>query len=105
MILRTLPSLKVVVKVILVLERTRLTQLLAHRNKAVLEYLRSAGFTKTVETFQEEALVDPDPKSAGLLEKKWTSVLRLQKKVPSSTPINLSRLLLFLLRPPPARPA
>jgi hypothetical protein len=34
-----------------------------------------------VETFQEEALVDPDPKSAGLLEKKWTSVLRLQKKV------------------------
>jgi len=50
-------------------------------NKAVLEYLRSAGFTKTVETFQEEALVDPDPKSAGLLEKKWTSVLRLQKKI------------------------
>lgn len=51
----------------------------------MLEYLRSAGFTKAVEAFQEESAVEPDPKSAGLLEKKWTSVLRLQKKVQTRT--------------------
>jgi hypothetical protein len=46
-----------------------------------LEYLQSAGFIETFNSFKKEANVEPDPKKAGLLEKKWASVIRLQKKV------------------------
>eukprot|EP01087_Luapelamoeba_hula_P019994 TRINITY_DN671_c6_g1_i1.p1 TRINITY_DN671_c6_g1~~TRINITY_DN671_c6_g1_i1.p1 ORF type:complete len:429 (+),score=63.12 TRINITY_DN671_c6_g1_i1:295-1581(+) len=50
-------------------------------HQALLEYLKGSGFTKTYEALLEESHVDPDPKSDGLLEKKWTSVIRLQKKI------------------------
>lgn len=54
-------------------------------NNAIVEYLHSNGFDKTCEMFREEANVAKDIavdiKYVGLLEKKWTSVVRLQKKV------------------------
>lgn len=61
---------------------------LSHRqreelNKAVADYLRSNGYMNSLAEFQKEADM-PDEienKYSGLLEKKWTSVIRLQKKV------------------------
>ncbi|CAH7674334.1 WD40-repeat-containing domain protein [Phakopsora pachyrhizi] len=57
-------------------------------HKAILDFLSSSGFNSTYETFRNELPqsqqdFQPDPKSkwAGLLEKKWTSVIRLQKKI------------------------
>jgi len=51
-------------------------------NKAILDYLKSEGLNASAEIFQKETEIeDLDPKKAGLLEKKWTSVIRLQKKV------------------------
>lgn len=52
-------------------------------NKAVADYLASNGFVKTLAEFQKEADMpgEIENKFAGLLEKKWTSVIRLQKKV------------------------
>ena len=52
----------------------------------MLEYLHTNNFTSVYNALKEEASVSeytPDPKTkyAGLLEKKWTSVIRLQKKV------------------------
>ena len=55
------------------------------RHKSILEYLHTQNFTEAFNALQAEANVDytPDPKSkySQLLEKKWTSVIRLQKKV------------------------
>ena len=55
----------------------------------MLEYLHSNNFIGAYNALKEDSGVEytPDPKAkyAGLLEKKWTSVIRLQKKV-SSTP-------------------
>lgn len=52
-------------------------------NHAIVEYLSSSGFNKACEMFKEEAKIPDqiDGKYSGLLEKKWTSVIRLQKKV------------------------
>eukprot|EP01117_Protostelium_nocturnum_P020668 TRINITY_DN9411_c0_g1_i1.p1 TRINITY_DN9411_c0_g1~~TRINITY_DN9411_c0_g1_i1.p1 ORF type:complete len:407 (-),score=78.71 TRINITY_DN9411_c0_g1_i1:28-1248(-) len=51
-------------------------------NKAVLDYLKTNGLNSSAEAFQKETEIeDLDPKKTGLLEKKWTSVIRLQKKV------------------------
>lgn len=54
-------------------------------HKAILDYLSSSGFKEAFNAFKNETGDDfvPDPKQkyAGLLEKKWTSVIRLQKKV------------------------
>ncbi|CEI94844.1 Putative Nuclear distribution protein PAC1 [Rhizopus microsporus] len=55
-------------------------------HKAILDYLNSSGFTESFmtlksETHNEDFVPDPKQKYAGLLEKKWTSVIRLQKKV------------------------
>nr|CAB3264628.1 lissencephaly-1 homolog [Phallusia mammillata] len=52
-------------------------------NSAILEYLKSNGYTKSLEAFREEADVteQTDKKYEGLMEKKWTSVVRLQRKV------------------------
>ncbi|PAV23822.1 dynein regulator [Pyrrhoderma noxium] len=54
-------------------------------HKSILEYLHSQNFTEAYIAFKEETNTDytPDPKSkyAQLLEKKWTSVIRLQKKI------------------------
>ena len=51
----------------------------------MLEYLHTNNFTSAYNALKEEDSVEytPDPKAkyAGLLEKKWTSVIRLQKKV------------------------
>lgn len=53
------------------------------RNKAILDYLKSSNLPQTTEIFQKETgeIEELDPKKTGLLEKKWTSVIRLQKKV------------------------
>uniref|UniRef100_A0AAZ3SCN0 Lissencephaly-1 homolog n=1 Tax=Oncorhynchus tshawytscha TaxID=74940 RepID=A0AAZ3SCN0_ONCTS len=54
-------------------------------NRAIGDYLRSNGYEEAYSTFKKEAELDMneelDKKYAGLLEKKWTSVIRLQKKV------------------------
>ncbi|KAH9857429.1 nuclear distribution protein PAC1 [Lenzites betulinus] len=55
-------------------------------HQAMLDYLHSAGFTKTFEQFKEEAaqsdyVPDTASRTSGLLVKKWTSVIRLQKKI------------------------
>jgi platelet-activating factor acetylhydrolase IB subunit alpha len=53
-------------------------------HSAILDYLVSEGgsFEKTAQAFREECgISEPDEKSKGLLEKKWTSVVRLQKRV------------------------
>lgn len=52
-------------------------------NNAIFEYLSSNGFNQSCEIFRQEAKMPEqiDNKYAGLLEKKWTSVIRLQKKV------------------------
>lgn len=52
----------------------------------MLDYLNTNGFQATYQTFKTEAAqpdFQPDSKAkhSGLLEKKWTSVIRLQKKV------------------------
>lgn len=52
---------------------------------AILEYLRDAGpgFTRAAEAFELDAGLTGEgvPRATGLLERKWTSVVRLQKKV------------------------
>ncbi|KAG6335028.1 hypothetical protein ID866_4054 [Astraeus odoratus] len=54
-------------------------------HKSMLEYLHTNNFISAYNALKEEASVEytPDPKAkyAGLLEKKWTSVIRLQKKI------------------------
>jgi platelet-activating factor acetylhydrolase IB subunit alpha len=82
---------------------------LYNSHKSILDYLRVNGLTEAFETLKVEAgqvrnttpstvsssiplmpwlhyiqadfAPDPKAKWAGLLEKKWTSVIRLQKKV------------------------
>lgn len=53
------------------------------RNRAVVDYLLSSGYVDSLEAFKREADIsgDIDKKYTGLLEKKWTSVVRLQKRV------------------------
>lgn len=55
-------------------------------NKAILDYLNSNGYQESSSTFMKEAFSESssnevEKKYNGLLEKKWTSVIRLQKKV------------------------
>uniref|UniRef100_A0A6M2DDV9 Lissencephaly-1 homolog n=1 Tax=Xenopsylla cheopis TaxID=163159 RepID=A0A6M2DDV9_XENCH len=54
-------------------------------NKAIADYLSSNGFSEALEAFKKEAGMplnnDIERKFVGILEKKWTSVIRLQKKV------------------------
>lgn len=57
-----------------------------NRNKSILSYFDASGFHETLKAFKIEACQpdyenDPKAKTTGLLEKKWTSVVRLQKKV------------------------
>lgn len=61
-------------------------QLFFYRHKAILDYLNASGFSESFDTLKNETHItdfvpDPKQKYAGLLEKKWTSVIRLQKKV------------------------
>ncbi|CAB4067568.1 PAFAH1B1 [Lepeophtheirus salmonis] len=52
-------------------------------NKAIADYMLSNGYNETLEYFKREtdSPGEIDKKFHGLLEKKWTSVIRLQKKV------------------------
>ncbi|KAL8604627.1 hypothetical protein ACOMHN_013407 [Nucella lapillus] len=52
-------------------------------NKAIADYLSANGFHTALEHFQKEASMsgEIEKKYSGLLEKKWTSVIRLQKRV------------------------
>ncbi|KAL7064802.1 hypothetical protein AAHC03_05576 [Spirometra sp. Aus1] len=52
-------------------------------NRAIADYLSSNGYEQALVEFKKEAGLDTpiDTKFSGLLEKKWTSVIRLQKKV------------------------
>lgn len=56
----------------------------------MLSYLLQAGMQDSYEALSRDANItdfdstDPKAKSVGLLEKKWTSVIRLQKKVSDS---------------------
>jgi len=54
-------------------------------HRSILEYLHSNGFAESFKSLTSETGINhtPDPKSKynGLLEKKWTSVIRLQKKI------------------------
>ena len=53
-------------------------------NESILDYLLSEGasLSRTAAVFKEEAKLDTTTCSGkALLEKKWTSVVRLQKKV------------------------
>ena len=55
-------------------------------NQAVLEYLIKHNYSKAAEAFQEEAAIqspaadDGGPKRKDLLEKKWTSIVKLTKQ-------------------------
>lgn len=52
-------------------------------NKAIADYMQSNGYNEALEAFKKETDMpgEIDKKYSGLLEKKWTSVIRLQKKV------------------------
>ena len=56
-----------------------------YRNISILEYLHAQNMPSTYAAMREELQSDyePNPKSkfSNLLEKKWISVIRLQKKV------------------------
>ncbi|KAK7506109.1 hypothetical protein BaRGS_00002831 [Batillaria attramentaria] len=56
---------------------------ISDRNKAIADYLSVNGFHNALEHFQKEAAMqgEIEKKYNGLLEKKWTSVIRLQKRV------------------------
>ena len=61
-------------------------------HKSILDYLYNSGLSASYDALRSETHhddFDPDPKSkhAGLLEKKWTSVIRLQKKVSTTLSI------------------
>lgn len=47
----------------------------------MLDYLMSHGYTESYEAFRKEANVLEDVKQKGLLEKKWTSIVRMHRKV------------------------
>lgn len=61
------------------------THILSNSHKSILDYFHAQGLTESYQALLKESKVDfvPEPKTkySGLLEKKWTSVIRLQKKV------------------------
>ena len=62
-----------------------LSQLNSTSNYAILDYLYCNGHEKTFKSMEEELNLtyvnDGKQKYSGILEKKWLSVIRLQKKV------------------------
>lgn len=52
-------------------------------NQAIADYLGANNYSDALESFRKEAdlSTEIERKFGGLLEKKWTSVIRLQKKV------------------------
>lgn len=61
----------------------RLIYFFLSRNKAIADYLSSNGYMEALQAFKRDADMpgEVEHKYGGLLEKKWTSVIRLQKKV------------------------
>lgn len=58
----------------------------SHRHKSMLEYFQRNGLSECFEALKREAnqdgfVVDQKARYVGLLEKKWTGVVRLQKRV------------------------
>ena len=64
-----------------------LARLSAIRHKSIIAYLSSINASRSCEALREELQVDNSfddalcRKYEGLLEKKWTGIARLQKKV------------------------
>jgi platelet-activating factor acetylhydrolase IB subunit alpha len=56
---------------------------LKHRRLSILDYLASSGLKETYNTFIEETKIPtrPTEKHRGSLEKRWTSIIRLQKRI------------------------
>lgn len=52
-------------------------------NRAILGYLQEQGYSEALEALKREAAVQEaiDEKFHQLLEKKWTAIVRLQKKI------------------------
>ena len=51
-------------------------------HKAILEYLRNNGFEKTFAQFKDETKIpESEVPTDSILEKKWVSIIRLQKKI------------------------
>lgn len=54
-------------------------------NRAIADYLSTNNYKETFDTFLKETNLPPDlgadKKNSGVLEKKWTTVVRLQKKI------------------------
>jgi platelet-activating factor acetylhydrolase IB subunit alpha len=50
---------------------------------SILDYLSQNGLSKTYNSFIEETNIAsrPEAKHEGILEKKWTSIIRLQKRI------------------------
>ena len=68
------------------------------------DYLQSNGYHDTLDAFKRETDMpgEVDKKFAGLLEKKWTSVVRLQRKVRQNLKfgtVNHNRQILKSLKP------
>lgn len=59
----------------------------SHRHKSIIAYLTSQNLSNSAAALREELSIGDNfdaatsKKYEGLLEKKWTSVVRLQKKV------------------------
>ena len=56
------------------------------RHKSIMEYFHAQGFSDSLATFKREVVSEYEPgepksKYVNLIEKKWVSVIRLQKKV------------------------
>jgi hypothetical protein len=69
------------------------------RHQAILEYFLSEGgtFAKTALAMREEAgLQDFADSGKGLLEKKWTSIVRLQKKVIMSISFSVAAIIMHI---------
>lgn len=64
-------------------------------HKSIIAYLTSVNLTATATTLRQELDIGDtfddatSKKYEGLLEKKWTSVVRLQKKVFSEPPLSV----------------
>ncbi|KAJ1947990.1 Lissencephaly-1, partial [Linderina pennispora] len=54
--------------------------------KAILDFMHTQGYTESLAVFAKETgnegfVADPKDRHHNLLPKKWTSVIRLQKKI------------------------
>jgi platelet-activating factor acetylhydrolase IB subunit alpha len=50
-------------------------------HRAILGYLKSTGLESSYEALAKETNLVPEEKHSDMLEKKWTSIIRLQKKI------------------------